>query len=509
MHKMRLFLLGALSTFITACTLGPNFKRPAAPDTPVYSKSLPPSATGTGVTYGGDVADDWYGVFHSEALNGLVHQALANSPDLDAARHGLVAAQYELKAVAGSALPQIDATGQVGRNHANGSFLYGPVNELDVTGNRFALGPTLTYDLDLFGGVRRSIESQRAATSSVHQQVLDTYITLVDQVVINAFNYAATRAQIEVTEALVQELQDQFALTQRLEQAGKTTRSDTLEAQTQLENVAATLPGLEQQRDAYRNALAQLSGAAPDDFKMPDLSLKDFSLPPNVPASLPSVLVRHRPDILVAEDSLHQASARIGMAEAARFPSISLSAQYAQQTTALSDFLTRPGSVWSVGADLTAPIFHGGTLAAREQEATEQYLQAQASYRKTVVAAFVEVANALQAIGHDRDSFLAHSRALDAARSNSDLALIQYRAGRYTELQVLTAEQQYQQAALTQVQADVQRFTDIATLFRALGGGWWNASSDPTLQPVASTQAAADALKAPAAQQENSNESAR
>jgi len=242
---------------------------------------------------------------------------------------------------------------------------------------------------------------------------------------------------------------------------------------------------------------------------MPDLSLKDFSLPPNVPASLPSVLVRHRPDILVAEDNLHQASARIGMAEAARFPSISLSAQYAQQTTALSDFLTRPGSVWSVGADLTAPIFHGGTLAAREQEATEQYLQAQASYRKTVVAAFVEVANALQAIGHDRDSFLAHSRALDAARSNSDLALIQYRAGRYTELQVLTAEQQYQQAALTQVQADVQRFTDIATLFRALGGGWWNASSDPTLQPVASTQAAADALKAPAAQQENSNESAR
>ncbi len=500
MSKIRVFLLGALSVFATACTLGPNFKRPGAPDAPVYSHSLPPSGSATVVTYGADVADDWYGVFHSDALNELVRQALAKSPDLQAARHGLLAAQYELKAAAGSALPQIDATGQVARAHANGSFLYGPVNEFDVTANRFELGPSLTYDLDLFGGIRRSIEAQRATTAGVQEQVLDTYVTLVDQVVINAFNFAATRAQIEVTQALVEELRAQLDLTQRLERAGKTTRSDTLEAQTQLENVAATLPGLEQQRDAYRNALAQLSGLAPDDFKMPDVSLKDFSLPPSVPASLPSMLVRHRPDILMAEENLHQASARVGMAEAARFPSISLSAQFAQQTTALSDFLTRPGSVWSVGADMTAPIFHGGTFAAREQEAKEQYLQAQAMYRKTVIAAFVDVANALQSIGHDRDSYVAHSRALDAARSNSDLALVQYRAGRYTELQVLTAEQQYQQAALTQVQADVQRFTDIATLFRALGGGWWNASTDPSLQPLASPQPAMAASHSAAVQ---------
>jgi NodT family efflux transporter outer membrane factor (OMF) lipoprotein len=487
MHKTRLILLGALTAFITACTLGPNFKRPATPDEPVYSQSLPPAGSASSVTYGGDVAADWYELFHSEGLNALVRQALANSPDLDAARHGLLAAQFELKAVAGSALPQIDASGEVGRAHVNGSFLYGPVNSLDVTGNRFALGPSLAYNLDLFGGVRRSIESQQAATSGIHEQVLDTYVTLIDQVVINAFDYAATRAQIKVTQALVQELQAQFDLTQRLEQAGKITRSDTLTAQTQLDNVVATLPGLEQQRDVYRNALAQLSGIAPDDFKMPELSLEDFTLPRELPVSLPSALVRHRPDILAAEATLHQASARIGIAAAARLPSISLSAQYAQQTTAINEFLTRPGGLWSVGADLTAPIFHGGTLTAREQESKQQYLQAQGTYRKMVVAAFVEVANALQSLGHDNDGYVAHNQALGAARANSDLALIQYRAGRYTELQVLTAEQQYQQAALTQVQADVQRFTDVASLFRALGGGWWNASRDPALQPLAST----------------------
>ena len=487
MHKTLLLLLsGVLTAGITACTLGPNFKRPDASDTPVYSKSLPPGNTATSVAYGGDVAADWYELFHSDSLNTLVRHALTNSPDLDAARHGLLAAQSELQAVAGSALPQIDASGQVGRTHVNGSFLYGPVNSLSATGNRFALGPSLAYNLDVFGGIRRSIEAQQAAASGIHEQVLDTYVTLVDQVIINAFDYAATQKQIEVTQALVQELQAQFDLTQRLEQAGKITRADTLTAQTQLQNVAATLPGLQQQRDAYRNALAQLSGETPDAFRMPELSLGDFTLPREVPASLPSTLVRHRPDILAAEASLHQASARIGVAEANRFPSISLSAQYAQQTTAINEFFTRPGGVWSVGADLAAPIFHGGTLAAREREAKEQYLQAQGIYRKTVIAAFVEVANALQSIGHDSDSYQAHSQALEAARANSDLAVIQYRAGRYTELQVLTAEQQYQQAALTQVQADVQRFTDVATLFRALGGGWWNATRDPALQPLAS-----------------------
>ena len=316
MPKLVRLTLAALTAATAACTLGPNFKPPAAPATPVYSRSVPPASVG--VTYGGDVADDWYTLFHSQSLNALVHQALDNSPDLNAARHGLVAAQYELKAVAGTALPQIDASGKVGRAHANGSFLYGPVNELDVTANQFMAGPSLAYNLDIFGGVRRSIESAGAQTGVVRDQVLDTYVTLVDEVVINAFDYAATRAQIDVTRSLVEELRAQFELTQTLEKAGKGIRSDTLLAKTQLENTAATLPALEQQRDTYRNALAQLTGSAPDDFRMPELSLKDFSLPPDIPSRCLRILVRHRPDILAAEDNLHQASAGIGVAEAAR-----------------------------------------------------------------------------------------------------------------------------------------------------------------------------------------------
>ena len=477
--KTRTFLAGLMTTLLAAgCTLGPDFTRPDAPAGGYAHAAQAPNSTRT-VEYGADVADGWYQLFHSDALDQLVRGALGGNPDLEAARHGLRAAQYELKAVAGSELPQLDATGQIGRAHINGSYFYGPVNSLDVTGNRWELGPALAYNLDPFGGTRRQVEAQRAATAVARDQALNTYVTLVDQTVVTAFDYAASEAQIEVTQALLQELNSQFELTQTLENAGKIIHSDTLQAQTQLENLRATLPGLEQQRDVFRNALAQLAGQTPDAFAMPALTLRDFTLPATLPLSLPSALVRQRPDILAAEDALHQASANVGVAEAARFPSLTISAQYAQQTTALSDFLTRPGAIWSAGFNATAPIFHGGTGRARQHEAEERYRQALANYHSTVIAAFVEVANALQAIQHDGQGYAAHNVALEAARANRDLAFKQYSAGKYTELQVLTAEQQYQDAALTEVQADVQRFTDTAALFRALGGGWWNAPHDP------------------------------
>ena len=469
----RTLLVSFGAALAAGCTVGPNFVRPDVAHV-AYAHAVPAADAMQSFSYGGPVAGDWYQLFHSDALDQLVRQALANNPDLEGARHGLAAAQDELQAVSGTALPQIDAAGEVGRAHINGSELYEPVRTLSVTGNRYELGPSLAYDLDPFGGIRRSIESQRAQTAAVRDQLRDTYVTLVDQVVVTAFDYAAVSAQIKVTRSLVSELQAQYELTVALEKAGKIIHSDTLQAETQLENVRATLPALEQQRDTYRYALAQLTGQTPDAFTMPPLTLADFTLPGRLPVSLPSVLVQQRPDILAAQESLHAASAEIGVATAARLPQLSLSAQYAQQATALNDLFTQPGGVWSAGLGLAAPLFHGGTLLAREDEAKERYAQALSSYRSTVIRAFVEVADALQALQHDADSYRAHNRALAAARANRDLATAEYRAGKYTELQVLTAEQQYESAALTQVQADAERFTDSAALFRALGGGWWN-----------------------------------
>jgi NodT family efflux transporter outer membrane factor (OMF) lipoprotein len=470
-----------LGLALYGCAVGPDFKRPAAPSS---AYAPPPAALGEQHSeYGAEVAADWYSLFKSEAINQLVKQALAANPDLEAARHNLRAAQYELQAVAGTALPQLALDAKASRAHVNGSLLYQPDKQLQITANQFSLGLSLAYDLDVFGRLRRTIEAQAAQTSGVGRQALNVYVTLVDQVVVTAFSYAATVEQLDVTRRLVDDLQKQYDLTHLLEQSGKIVRSETLQAQTQLESTRASLPALEKQRDVYRNALFRLTGKAPQDNTVPVLTLGDFTLPAQLPVSVPSKLVQQRPDILEAEDMLHQASAEVGVAEAARLPSLNLSAQYAQQSIMTSDLFSKAGQIWSAGADITAPIFQGGTLRAREKEARERFLQVQAQYRSTVINAFIEVSNALQALQHDSDDYAAHTIALDAARANRDLARTQFERGSVNELVVLTAEQQYQNAALSQVQVDVQRFTDTAELFRALGGGWWN-GADPATLPV-------------------------
>jgi NodT family efflux transporter outer membrane factor (OMF) lipoprotein len=487
-----------IAALLVACTVGRNYQRPELPPSSSYSAAAPITGLPQSLQYGADIADDWYTLFRSDALNQLVRAALAENPDLNGARHSLIAAQYELTAVAGTALPQIDATGGFTRTHS-GSVSAGstpglPPGAIDHfgnsgafswTSNQMSIGPTLSYPLDVFGGLRRSIEAQAATTAATRDQALNTYITLVNQVVVNAFDYAASQAQVDATKDLIRDLQAQVDLSQRLESAGKISRSDVLTAQSQLESTAATLPSLEKQHATYRNALAQLVGKTPGEFTPPALILRDFTLPAEVPVSLPSDLVQQRPDILAAQDALHQASAAIGVAQAARLPSLSLTAQMSQQAGKLSQLFTQGANGWSAGLNLAAPLFSAGSLKARSEEAKERYLEAVATYRTTILAAFADVGNALQAIQFDTASYDAYTRSLKTAAANRDLAEQQYRAGKYNELRVLTAQQQYRSAVLSQVQADAQRFTDTASLIRALGGGWWNAPQDPSRLPDA------------------------
>ncbi len=402
-----------------------------------------------------------------------MQEALRANPDLEAARRNLIAARYELQAVAGSALPQIELDAKAMRARVNGSFLFKPVEEFQATANEFTIGPSFAYDLDVFGRLRRTIEAQAAQTDQVAHEVLNVRITLVSNVVLTAFDVAAAGEQIEVTRQLIEELQAQYDLTGKLEAAGKATRSDTLQAQAQLESIRAGLPGLQKQLDVYRNALRRLLGSAPSERVLPAITLKDFALPVEIPLSLPSQLVRQRPDILEAEDLLHQASAQIGVAEAARFPDFQLTAQYAQQSGMTSDLFSKAAQIWTAGVNVTTPIFEGGRLRAREKEARQRYLEVAAQYRGTLIDAFVEVANSLEALERDNESYAARTTSVDAARTNRDLARLLFERGKASELVVLTAEQQYQNAALAEVQSDVQRFADVAQLFYALGGGWW------------------------------------
>jgi NodT family efflux transporter outer membrane factor (OMF) lipoprotein len=475
----RMLVLAMFASLATGCVVGPNFNRPHTPDASTYVAPAAESSEAPSLLYGAKIAADWYTLFRSDALNALVQEALANNPDLEAARHGLVAAQADLRATTGSTLPQVDVSAGASRGRINGSYLYGPADAFSASGNQDSIGPKLTYQLDLFGGERRAIESKTATTSNARHQALDTYITLINQVIVTAFDYASTEARVEVTEEMVDTLRAQLELTRRLEQAGKVTRSDTLVAQTQLENTAATLPGLQRQRLAFANALAQLVGKTPAEFTAPPLALDDFALPESVPVSLPSTLVQQRPDVLAAEDQLHRASAEIGVARAARFPTLSLSAQFLKQGNSLADLASPAANVWSFGLNLAAPIINGGALSARESAARARYDQAAAVYRSTVVGAFVDVADSLQSLEQDSTSHAAYRRAVDSARSSREIVDAQFRAGSVTQLQVLTVQQQYLTAALAEVQSRAERFADVAGLMRALGGGWWNSPQDP------------------------------
>jgi NodT family efflux transporter outer membrane factor (OMF) lipoprotein len=505
-NQGRTLAVATLAILATGCAVGPNFERPQVPAAERYVPRSVQSGDAPSITYGAAIAADWYTLFRSDALNALVHEALTNNPDLDAARHGLVAAQADLRAVAGGALPQVDANAGATRSRYNGSLLLEPANALTAVGNTYSMGATLSYPLDLFGGIRRGIESQAAVTDNVRHQALNTYITLVNQVVVTAFDYARVDAQIRVTQALIGDLRDQLELTARLEEAGKIAHSDTLLAQTQSESTAATLPGLQRQRAAFSNALARLTGKTPAEFAAPSVTLEDFSLPPSLPVSLPSILVRQRPDVLAAEDQLHQASAEVGVATAARLPALTLSGQFSQQANKLGDLSGSAANVWSFGLDLAAPILHGGTLSARQKAAEARYAQAAALYRSTVTGAFVEVGDSLQALEMDSASFAAYRRALDSARASRELAAAQFRAGTVTQLQTLIVEQQYQTAALAEVQARAQRFADAASLIHALGGGWWNAPQDPAQLAAANTRSSIAIPQASAMSEEHSHE---
>lgn len=220
--------------------------------------------------------------------------------------------------------------------------------------------------------------------------------------------------------------------------------------------------------------LATLVGRVPAEWAPPEVELSDLTLPDRLPMSLPSDLVRQRPDILASEAQLHGASANIGVATAALFPSITLNGTYGQNSNTVQDLFKDKSNIWSLAANASAPLLHGGTLWFKRKAAIEAYNQSLANYRQTVISALAQVADSLRALEHDAEMLHAQSQGLDAAEEALRLIKTNYEAGLVNYLQVLIADGQYYQAKIGQIQALAQRFQDTVALFIALGGGWWN-----------------------------------
>jgi NodT family efflux transporter outer membrane factor (OMF) lipoprotein len=473
----------ATTLLLSACVVGPNFKAPPQPSASAYVSPKAAATSATAVpggaaqrfSTGNRIAADWYRVFGSGQLNAMIAAALKDNPSLQAAQARLRQARSQLQLADSTRYPSANAGVAASRDRLNAAQL-GLSSPLFV--NTFALytaQASVSYDLDLFGANRRGIEAQQANVDAERFRLRGTYLTLVSNLVVTALNAADLQDRITATNKIIAAEQDQLTLVEGLEQAGSVSHADTLRAQTQLATVKATLPALRQELAVQQTQLAILSGIDPGEFHAPLLTLVDFKLPEDLPFSLPSELVRQRPDILAAESALHFASAQVGVATANLYPQLTLSAFYGVQGNELNTLFNPPARIWSFGGSLLAPLFRGGALHAEKDAAVAAYDESFAQYRQTVLEAFGQVSNVLSAIDNDADGLQAQYAALDSARASRELVQGQYRQGAATYLDVLVAEQQSDLDELSYLSALGQRFVDTASLYQALGGGWWNA----------------------------------
>lgn len=470
-----LHALAATCCLAAGCTVGPDFRPPAAPAdvgyTPAPMKD-PPIADGRRqhLAQGEPIVADWWTLLDSPMLDALVARALAENPGLEEARSTLRRNQDSLRAGYGVFFPQVDA-------HAGASRqLYNPAPSLlpSDTFNLFSLSGTVSYAIDLWGGERRQIEVLGAAVDSQRYALAGAYVMLSSNVVDTVVALGAYRAEIDAAKATAILLREQVRMANAQATAGAAPYSNVLSLESQLASTEATVPPLEEKVDQASDLLAALSGATPAHWAEPTPALFDLHLPEDVPLTVPSLLVRQRPDVLVAEAELHAANAGIGVATAAMLPNLTLSAGFGVNSISIGDLFSPASTVWNLGAGLTQPIFHGGTLYYQQRAAVDARDAAAASYRQTVLAAFEQVADTLRALTHDADALASQTRAVETAEKALRLVQANYQAGIATYLQVLVADTQYLQAKVGYVQAVAQRLQDTVALYVALGGGWWN-----------------------------------
>ena len=461
-------LLSAL--LVSACTVGPDFKAPAPPGISTYAaKGDAPAPGDQHVTLGQKVEGDWWAGFQSPPLSQTITLALSGNEDVEAAKERMAEAEEEVNAAEGALLPQVSLGAGAGYQKY-GRALFGPVNFQIPPFAYYTLGPTVSFPLDLFGGQKRTVEERHAFLEYQHFELDAAYQSLAAHVATEALALASARAEQDTLTAIIADDQRNMDLVQSAITAGSGTRVQLVTAQTQLVQDRALMPDLKQREATARHALAVLVGKAPAEWSPPDFTLKDFTLPSDVPVSLPSELVHQRPDIQAAEAQLHAASAAIGVATANLYPNLNLTATVTQQALTPGELFNSISNAYALAANLTAPIFNGGRLSAEKRAAIDNYKAMLALDRQTILTAFGDVGDRLQALANDADRVQAQGEAAQTAAESLDLARKSFQAGNSGILDVIDAERRNAQAQLAFTRAKAQRLMDTAELYLALGG---------------------------------------
>ncbi len=465
-----------------ACTVGPTFRPPAPPAVARYtspdesSGQVPLRGAPSQTVALGDASppSKWWTLFHSPALDTVLDQAIAGSLTIESAKSRLAEAGDVLAENASGLYPQASfgASATRGKFSATSFGLSPSAFELPPNYDVFQLGPSASYDLDLFGGQRRSVEQQKALAAASGFQLDAAYLDLTDDAAKGAIQLAVLRAELKATDDILAIDRQDVELVGKERDAGSVPDSDVVLVESQLAADETLEPDLMQQLSVARHALAVLLGRAPADWSPPDLDLAALTLPDRLPVEIPSALVHRRPDILAAEAELHAATAAVGVATAALYPDVTLSAAVSAAALDPGHLFNPSSLVWSIAAGVTQPLFDGGLRRARRRAAIAALRTAAIAYRQTVLDSFRDVADLLEALDHDARLAADEQQALQTASDSVQLQRLSFAEGGAGILGLLDAQRAYQQALLGWVRADGARFRDTVDLLVATGGGW-------------------------------------
>ena len=494
-------LILTLMTMLAACAAGPDFKRPDAPASAAYtvkplsaktSSAEAPLGDAQSFSAAAEIPQDWWTLFKSPQLNALIQRAFKANPDIGAASASLRAAQQNVIAQQGFFYPTVGVSyspsrnklaGNMGGNSPglqnNGTLIQtysnpsGPVYNGPAYYNFHVAQVSVGYVPDVFGMQRRRVESAKAEAQAQEMQLKAVYITLASNIVAAAFEEASLRAQIAAVEKVVALNRENLSIMHKQLAAGELSEIDMASGEAALAQAEQALPPLNRQLEQTRDLIRALAGSTPDQDVPETFALSDLHLPQALPLSLPSKLVEQRPDVRIAEEQLHDASAQYGVAIANRLPQFSVTAEMGGMATSPDWMFRAGGGFFSLAGNVAQTIFDGGTLRAQSRAAEQVLVQAGFQYRSTVIAALQNVADTLHAIESDADALKAAAATEQAARKTLDLTQSQYKLGYVSYQDLLIAEQNYQLSTISLIQAQVLRLGDTALLYQALGGGWW------------------------------------
>ncbi|MGD1085547.1 MAG: efflux transporter outer membrane subunit [Verrucomicrobiota bacterium] len=493
----------AFSALLTSCAVGPDFKQPEAPKADGYAPTpLPTETSSTTNAAGGqaqrlvsgqEIPFDWWKAFDCPQLNTLVEKALRQNDSITAAWAALRQAQEFVYAQQGYYYPSLGANYNVTSQQVAGNVASSTAPGIQGNGRAITAYQSTTppynqalswtmhvaqlmvgYSPDVFGLNRRTVESLDAQREMQRFALDAAYVTLASTVVATAIQEASTRSQIDATEKIIAANAKALDILRSQRKLGYASDLDVDGQEAALEQVQQLLPPLQKQLEQTRDLIRALVDNLPSQDVEETFEFSSLHLPHDLPLSLPSTIIKQRPDVRAAEEQMRSANAQVGVAIANRFPQFTVTGSLSGTATTVSQLFANGSGGWSLAADVSQPIFQGFTLLHRQHAADQALIQAAAQYRSTVVSACQNVADTLHALESDADALKAAAAAEHNAKHAFDLTTQQYQLGYTTYLTLLTAEEAYDQAVINTVQARANRYSDTAALFEALGGGWWN-----------------------------------